>query len=116
MRGLCRADPASVSNVIMVCHDGVGMANRSRIVSDQNREKFATQVDSSVLAAIRDLARSEGRPIHALVDEALADMIEKRKLGRPRARRRSTISAFRFLTVRVAIGYPQSLLAAALMT
>ncbi|MCY3824969.1 MAG: hypothetical protein OXG62_14010 [Nitrospinae bacterium] len=48
------------------------------------REKFATQVNSEVLAAIRDLARSEGRQLQALVDEALADLIEKRKGSRPR--------------------------------
>lgn len=49
------------------------------------REKFATQVDSELLAELRALARDEGRQIQALVDEALADLIKKRKLGRPRA-------------------------------
>lgn len=49
------------------------------------REKFATQVNSEILAAIRMLAQSEGRQLQALVDEALADLIEKRKNGRPRA-------------------------------
>ena len=37
-------------------------------------------------AAWRGLARREGRQIQALVDEALADLIEKRKRARPRAR------------------------------
>jgi hypothetical protein len=49
------------------------------------REKFATQVDSEILAAIRAIAQKEGRQIQALVDEALADLIEKRKNSRPRA-------------------------------
>ena len=49
------------------------------------REKFATQVDTELLAELRALARDEGRQIQALVGEALADLIEKRKLGRPRA-------------------------------
>jgi hypothetical protein len=48
------------------------------------REKFATQVSSEILSAIRDLAQDEGRQLQALVDEALADLIEKRKQGRPR--------------------------------
>lgn len=48
------------------------------------REKFATQVNSEILSAVRDLAQSEGRQLQALVDEALADLIEKRKQGRPR--------------------------------
>ena len=33
---------------------------------------------------MRDLAQSEGRQIQALVDEALADLLEKRRQGRPR--------------------------------
>lgn len=49
------------------------------------REKFATQVSSDILSALRGLAQSEGRQIQALVNEALADLLEKRKQGRPRA-------------------------------
>ena len=48
------------------------------------REKFATQVNSEVLAAFRTIAQNEGRQLQALVDEALADLIEKRKNTRPR--------------------------------
>lgn len=48
------------------------------------REKFATQVDAELLAEVRALARSEGRQIQALVDEALADLLEKRRQGKPR--------------------------------
>jgi hypothetical protein len=49
------------------------------------REKFATQVDPDVLAHIRNLAQQEGRQLQALVEEALVDLIEKRKNARPRA-------------------------------
>ncbi len=49
------------------------------------REKFATQVNSEILSALRRIAASEGRQIQALIDEALADLIEKRKQGKPRA-------------------------------
>jgi hypothetical protein len=49
------------------------------------REKFATQVSPKVLARVRNLAQKEGRQLQALVEEALADLIEKRKQGRPRA-------------------------------
>ena len=48
------------------------------------REKFATQVNSEVLAAVRNLAQSEGRQLQALVDEALTDLLEKRSGSRPR--------------------------------
>lgn len=51
----------------------------------RTREKFATQVNADILSAVRGLAQSEGRQIQALVDEALADLLEKRKQGRPRA-------------------------------
>jgi hypothetical protein len=49
------------------------------------REKFATQVDAQILSSVRDLAKAEGRQIQALIDEALADLLEKRKQARPRA-------------------------------
>jgi hypothetical protein len=54
-------------------------------MGSQAREKFATQVNSEILSAVRTLAQSEGRQIQALVDEALADLIEKRKQEKPRA-------------------------------
>lgn len=48
-------------------------------MSSSTREKFATQVDSETLAEIRALAQQEGRQIQALVDEALVDLLEKRR-------------------------------------
>ena len=51
------------------------------------REKFATQVNAKTLAALRRLAEKEGRQLQALVDEALADLLEKRRTGRPRISR-----------------------------
>ena len=48
------------------------------------REKFATQVNTETLAAVRRLAEAEGRQIQSLIDEALADLLEKRKHLRPR--------------------------------
>ena len=51
----------------------------------RTREKFATQVNSEILVAVRAIAESEGRQIQALVDEALGDLIEKRKNAKPRA-------------------------------
>lgn len=48
------------------------------------REKFATQVDPNILQAVRELAQTEGRQLQTLVDDALADLLEKRKQNRPR--------------------------------
>jgi hypothetical protein len=50
----------------------------------QTREKFATQVDSTLLTSVRNLAQQEGRQLQAVVEEALADLVEKRKNTRPR--------------------------------
>ncbi|MEE3503612.1 hypothetical protein [Acidiphilium acidophilum] len=54
-------------------------------MASQAREKFATQVNSEILTSIRNIARSEGRQLQAVVDEALVDLIEKRKQNKPRA-------------------------------
>ena len=54
-------------------------------MTEPTREKFATQVNAEILAAVRNLAKTEGRQLQALVDEALADLIEKRKQAHPRA-------------------------------
>ncbi|WP_104019698.1 hypothetical protein [Roseovarius nitratireducens] len=53
-------------------------------MSQKVREKFATQVNTELLSAVRGLAKAEGRQLQALVDEALTDLIEKRKHERPR--------------------------------
>jgi hypothetical protein len=50
-----------------------------------SREKFATQVSSKTLAAVRRLAEKEGRQLQSLVEEALSDLLEKRRTDRPRS-------------------------------
>ena len=55
-------------------------------MATRRRAKFTTRVDSKILSAVRRLARIEGRQLQSLVDEALADLIEKRRGSRPRAR------------------------------
>ena len=51
----------------------------------KSREKFATQVNAEILAAVRTLADTEGRQLQVLVEEAFADLLEKRKKATPRA-------------------------------
>lgn len=48
------------------------------------REKFATQVNADTLAQVRLLAEMEGRQLQSLIEEALSDLLEKRKQTRPR--------------------------------
>jgi hypothetical protein len=50
-----------------------------------NREKFATQVDAKTLAAVRRVAEREGRQLQSVIQEALTDLLEKRRLGKPRS-------------------------------
>ncbi|MEW5964538.1 MAG: hypothetical protein AB1749_13355 [Pseudomonadota bacterium] len=54
-------------------------------MTTKQRQKFATQVDPDLIEAVRGLAREEGRQVQALIDEALADLVEKRRLGKPRS-------------------------------
>ena len=63
------------------------------------REKFATQVDSELLATLRALAKAEGRQLQALVDEALAGLIEQRRQA---AARPHVMSAYRTSRIRYA--------------
>lgn len=53
-------------------------------MTDRHRQKFTTQVDADLIEAVRGLAREEGRQVQALIDKALADLIEKRRFGNPR--------------------------------
>jgi hypothetical protein len=64
----------------------IEMKQQEDIPVPPTREKFATQVNSKILSAVRSLAEKEGRQLQVLVEEALADLIEKRKAPRPRAR------------------------------
>ncbi len=56
------------------------------------RVKFATQVDGELLASVRALAKTEGRQLQALVDEAFAGLIEQRRQS---AARPHVLSAYR---------------------
>ena len=43
------------------------------------REKFSTQVASETLRQVREIAEAEGRMLQSIVDEALADVVQKHK-------------------------------------
>jgi hypothetical protein len=48
------------------------------------KEKFSTQVDKTVLENLRALAEAEGRQVQFLVEEALRDLLDKRRAQKPR--------------------------------
>lgn len=56
-----------------------------------NREKFSSQAAPEVLAALRQIAESQGRQFQAVLDEALRDYIDRQQKERPR---RHVIAAF----------------------
>jgi hypothetical protein len=63
----------------------ISKERRRCAITIQTREKFATQVNSEILRSVRYIAKNEGRQLQVLIDEALADLIEKKKQSRPRA-------------------------------
>jgi predicted transcriptional regulator len=48
------------------------------------REKFSSQAAPDVLAALRQLAESQGRQFQAVLDEALRDYLERHQADKPR--------------------------------
>ena len=48
------------------------------------REKFSSQAAPDVLAAMRDIAQSQGRQFQAVLDDALRDYIDRQQKERPR--------------------------------
>ncbi len=47
--------------------------------------KFATRADPKVLDEVRAIAAREGKKLHTVIDEALRDLIDKRRRGTPRS-------------------------------
>ena len=54
------------------------------IVSTLQREKFSSQASPDVLAALRELAASQGRQFQAVLDDAMRDYLERQTKSRPR--------------------------------
>jgi len=52
----------------------------------KTQEKFIAQLDGALLADLRRLAEQECRPIQALVEEAIAALIEQRRQGTAKPR------------------------------
>ena len=48
------------------------------------REKFSSQADAELLAAMRKIARGEGRQLQALLAEAMSDYVVKKQSGKAR--------------------------------
>lgn len=60
-------------------------------MSSVAREKFSSQAAPDVLAALRQIAESQGRQFQAVLDEALRDYIDRHQNQRAR---RHVVAAF----------------------
>jgi len=60
-------------------------------MSSTAREKFSSQASPEVLAALRQIAETQGRQFHAVLDEAMRDYIDRQQKERPR---RHVMAAF----------------------
>ena len=49
------------------------------------REKFSSQANEKILADARALAQSQGRQFQSILEEALAEYLERHQVERPRA-------------------------------
>jgi predicted transcriptional regulator len=49
------------------------------------REKFSSQADEEILASARHLAQSQGRQFQSILEDALAEYVERHQTERPRA-------------------------------
>jgi hypothetical protein len=53
-------------------------------MKNTEKEKFASQADPELLSAVRAIAEAEGRQFQAVLDEALRDLVEKKRNGKAR--------------------------------
>ena len=60
------------------------MPKTNPIMAPIVREKFSSQAAPEVLAALRQVAKAQGRPFQSVIDEALRDYIDRRQGRRPR--------------------------------
>ena len=77
--------------LIMIYHDSSRYIMMEPAMSTAAREKFSSQAAPEVLAALRQIAESQGRQFQAVLDEALRDYIDRQQKERPR---RHVMAAF----------------------
>jgi hypothetical protein len=63
------------------------------IVTTLQREKFSSQASPDVLAALRELAATQGRQFQAVLDDAMREYLERQSKRRPRQRVMATFAS-----------------------
>ncbi len=61
--------------------------------NDIAKVKFASQADSKVLDDLKTIAKSEGRQLQSVIEEAFSDLIAKRRGGQVRPEVQSALQA-----------------------
>lgn len=51
---------------------------------DTEKQKFSSQADASILQAIKQIAKEDGRQFQTILEEAMLDYIEKKNGNSPR--------------------------------
>lgn len=69
------------------------LLDEALVMTKSIREKFSCEAAPEVLAALRQIAESQGRPFQAVLDEALRDYIDRQQRDRSR-RCRHVMTAF----------------------
>jgi hypothetical protein len=69
---------------ILIYHEVSRLIMMEVAVTTAVREKFSSQASPDVLAALRQIAESQGRQFQAVLDEALRDYIDRQQKERPR--------------------------------
>jgi hypothetical protein len=78
------ADRGLAERHIMLYHETSRFIMMELAMTTAVREKFSSQAAPEVLAALRQIAESQGRQFQAVLDEALRDYIDRQQKERPR--------------------------------
>jgi hypothetical protein len=76
---------------VLPYHEASRQILMEKFMAAAGREKFSSQAAPEVLAALRQIAESQGRQFQAVLDEALRDYIDRQQKERPR---RHVVAAF----------------------
>lgn len=69
---------------ILLYHEASRQILMEVVMPSLVREKFSSQAAPEVLAALRQIAESQGRQFQAVLDDALRDYIDRQQKERPR--------------------------------
>jgi hypothetical protein len=81
--GTERRQPVA-NGFILLYHETSRCIMMEMVMTITVREKFSSQAAPEVLAALRQIAESQGRQFQSVLDDALRDYIDRQQKERPR--------------------------------